>query len=862
MYLKSRPDKAKNQQEKEDIATSYRPGMNVIPSLSLETDSDDSDDQRLLDQARDLSLREMRVLHRSDRSGRGGSQMDRRSRRGLDGLGHFVSHVSRPLHESVNSVGRALHSNSRSFDSSDWSSEDIDQNQQGVQLQHSEFPRSTPSRNIIEQSQSALRRILESDSHSGRRTSRNTIDGSVRPERPLTAALNRSHLGHSSSLRSIITASDLDNSDMEDDIMDFVAREGLFDHVDLDNLTPEQEEELTEYIALVIGMQNQTTSRPRYNERRPRNARENRIVRDADDHARSRSASNPVQSSVSLSNDAAEPYRARNRRTTRGTRQVSTSSHTTTNAQTLLSPPIDIAHRIPRRPVPNSQLISTYSRSADSNLDTDLSGSSPHASADYSISLPHRSATNVRIGTSPSSTSHSPTSSYRRHSPLNNMPLVLSSSHHIPRRPVTTSNISAALAARVEQNIPSFSCAHCKLSNIQTSMHYNCSICDEGTFNICKDCYRAGKGCHQQWFGFGYLGMINHEKACSTQPLHILSARRWMTLSACTPETSLATLTPTLHQGLFCDGCFSSANDCYWHCEICNDGAWGYCQSCVRTGKMCTHPLEAVAQVRSETEVLNVKNLPHVPDSTSYGRVILPCDCDICHQAISLCDPRYHCYTCSSGDYDMCMSCYNSLVSVGKIKAENGPTGWRKCPLAHRMVIVGLQEQTSPSELHIPAISKRVVLQDLVGGCALKEDSTDQHDQSSSSFDLYQPDISPDTRLRWRWRENEKSDEVRSTPFVHHSPLLSPTMSSVKYSPLSYSVLSSNTTFPPSGGTGLILQAQWSWFPVNNVKDELSFPKGAEIREAEDINGDWFWGVYAGQKGLFPGKYARVIGST
>ncbi|KAB2574729.1 Regulator of cytoskeleton and endocytosis [Lasiodiplodia theobromae] len=64
--------------------------------------------------------------------------------------------------------------------------------------------------------------------------------------------------------------------------------------------------------------------------------------------------------------------------------------------------------------------------------------------------------------------------------------------------------------------------------------------------------------------------------------------------------------------------------------------------------------------------------------------------------------------------------------------------------------------------------------------------------------------------------------------------------------------------FPPDGGLGLRALALWSYWPQEGVRDELMFPKGAEIREAEDINGDWFWGVYCGKKGLFPGNYVRA----
>jgi len=43
---------------------------------------------------------------------------------------------------------------------------------------------------------------------------------------------------------------------------------------------------------------------------------------------------------------------------------------------------------------------------------------------------------------------------------------------------------------------------------------------------------------------------------------------------------------------------------------------------------------------------------------------------------------------------------------------------------------------------------------------------------------------------------------------------------------------------------------------ISVEKDEKKF---AEVREAEDINGDWFWGCYAGAKGLFPGNFTRVL---
>jgi hypothetical protein len=62
---------------------------------------------------------------------------------------------------------------------------------------------------------------------------------------------------------------------------------------------------------------------------------------------------------------------------------------------------------------------------------------------------------------------------------------------------------------------------------------------------------------------------------------------------------------------------------------------------------------------------------------------------------------------------------------------------------------------------------------------------------------------------------------------------------------------------PPDGGVGLRCLTLWSRFVPE--EDELGFPRGAEIREAERVNEDWFWGVYEGRKGLFPGNHVRVL---
>ncbi len=55
--------------------------------------------------------------------------------------------------------------------------------------------------------------------------------------------------------------------------------------------------------------------------------------------------------------------------------------------------------------------------------------------------------------------------------------------------------------------------------------------------------------------------------------------------------------------------------------------------------------------------------------------------------------------------------------------------------------------------------------------------------------------------------------------------------------------------------------AVYPWFPEEGEPGagELMFPRWAEIREIEDVNGEWWAGVYAGAWGVFPGGCVRVI---
>jgi hypothetical protein len=56
------------------------------------------------------------------------------------------------------------------------------------------------------------------------------------------------------------------------------------------------------------------------------------------------------------------------------------------------------------------------------------------------------------------------------------------------------------------------------------------------------------------------------------------------------------------------------------------------------------------------------------------------------------------------------------------------------------------------------------------------------------------------------------------------------------------------------------VQAKWSYFHGEENEDELVFPRGAEIKEVDDVNDEWFWGRYAGRTGLFTRTHVTIVG--
>ena len=347
---------------------------------------------------------------------------------------------------------------------------------------------------------------------------------------------------------------------------------------------------------------------------------------------------------------------------------------------------------------------------------------------------------------------------------------------------------------------PFVSCERCGNSNIAFELHMRCEQCKDGAYNLCLQCWRRGRGC-LNWYGFGQSAITRWSlegNYPSKHPFpHFLTGCRYQrAVTQNLPmiqgtEVSLAeTLDPKselqLQSGSFCSNCAAFARDAFWVCDVCNDGEWGYCTSCVRRGSCCTHSLLPVS-LSASTNSPSMSSVKSKQSETTEQALPLMwrTNCDICTLPIPPTANRFHCPQCDDGDYDVCIACYRGLIEKGHISEANGPRGWRRCLKNHRMIITTFDASGRGQ--------RYIVVRDLVGGHAMNV-----------------PDSSPTSGV-----------------------------------------------YPPSGDAGLRVVALWSYWPKEGDDDELAFPKGAEIRECEDINGDWFWGVYCGRKGLFPGNYGK-----
>ncbi|KAL8913079.1 MAG: hypothetical protein Q9171_002059 [Xanthocarpia ochracea] len=165
-------------------------------------------------------------------------------------------------------------------------------------------------------------------------------------------------------------------------------------------------------------------------------------------------------------------------------------------------------------------------------------------------------------------------------------------------------------------------------------------------------------------------------------------------------------------------------------------------------------------------------------------------------------------------------------ASIGMASGMQRSRGWRKCPNGHRMIVIGFEDCS--------AGQRRVIVKDLVGGLGLKTAGDSNHHSTGQELSWQDGQQHHIRRVFGQETFNETEDSGTTA-----SPLL--------------------RNYPASGGLGMRALAVWSYWPEEDATDELSFPRGAEIREVEDINGDWSLGSYSGKIGLFPSNHVRVL---
>ncbi|KAI0481478.1 hypothetical protein F4859DRAFT_512624 [Xylaria cf. heliscus] len=867
IFLASNPDKARSEAEQEELRQKYKPGDNVLPQVRLpersaEERRADQLERQMVERAREMSLRDAGVESSSRRHRHHSrSEGDGRSRSERD-ASRDTRHRPRWEDEHRHRAG-------------------------STGMLHPES--------------------ISSDERRRRRSESRHRPDSRQPSRDSSSTRTR-HVEHQSSIRSLISSSNVDSRDLEREIDAFarqIQEEGLLDGLDLDNLDLSRNDELSRKITEAYRRRqrerSQTESTRRGNIANPSSRSQTTLptprlpVTDTlrpGSRQRSSSAYTPRDSSVgsqvdsrsrppitSARLDIDSDHEGRHRRRTStgarsatdpirpSTAEVRPAARSQTDL-TLRSQSSDPSSRRPSivdarsssLPIDNpSRTSSAFEQPGNVTRDLSFSGRASAAvqTPQNPIPQPLFSPTDDSGGER-TKRRRRPSNLVAPQSPLPSLGLIPSPTHRTHHQRARSQFYSE----------PSITCSRCQRPHIEYELHYNCAKCSNGGWNICLKCYREGKGC-RHWYGFGYAAHKKWERQRAAvdyplDPPHILTANRYIpphsTPGGAEGRKTLTTEDPAnrLESGLFCVRCSDWVNECYWQCDVCNEGDWGFCNLCVNQGYACTHPLLPLTYVSPPSSPSPVPSpvLPnsgttppgspgpsqalkhHRPHSATlftgpnamsvgnYRPLTFMTTCDVCQRSIPPCDHRYHCGACTStivpetqpGDYDVCLDCYDDLVQDGRLSADNGPEGWRRCLNGHRMSIVGFVENKGGQ--------KRVVLRDIVGGSGL-------------SIEAYENDQALE---RWCWYVGGSKIQRLVTVDVTESPPEE----------------QQQHDFPPDGGAGLRGGAAWPWYPAPDADDELMFPRGAEVREIEDVNGEWCFGSYMGAKGLFPTPYVRV----
>jgi hypothetical protein len=908
MFLTLNPGKGRTEDEKRELEKKYKVGENVIPRVeerekSLRERRRDDEDRRLVDEVRSASLLDVGPGLGDARNGRRRAQSAQRSRE-----------ASRESRNESTGAGTDTERRERR------------RRERGADSETEGAARRAP-RSDAEPIGTNLRPETSATTERRRRRSneerRRQEDRERNDERSRGAARQ---IEHQPSLRSLISSSDVDSRDMEEEILRQIREEGLLDGIDLENIDVNQEDEISERIAEAFrrrqreraaatsatstGMNTPAGNGDRSVSEGPRTPNNSLAPTPASDtrHQRSLSATNqpvertrisprssPWSSASHLEVNSSDSEGRRRRRTSSGAR--SATSPAPPPSMGVIRPAsrsqTDVTERprSSRQSRPPSVTTETRSSTEPTPERPAMTEAAPAEPRRQAPELPPRANVARAEAITSTEVTHSPvevlTSNTRAPPPAaitvpTSVPTTASSylgdasslmpaplsPRHPPHSTATERATAIQSASRPNSSgstdssgrislprypEPSISCSRCFKAHIEYELHYNCAICSSGDWNTCLSCYRTSRGC-LYWFGFGNAAWTKYNRLKALRqlpehaaPPHMLYAERYVPPKiipgGADGRRTLTTEDPQkrLQAGAFCAGCLVWANECYWRCESCNEGDWGFCNSCVNTGKCCSHPLlpllynpkatntppQSPTHEASTPTSATLLEGPNVIEFGSFKPLSFRPECKVCKYPIQPSQTRFHCFVCNEGDYDVCTSCYHSLIAKKRISPENGHNGWRRCLQGHRMIIIGFDDSRGGQ--------RRVMVQDLVGGRALQEEPAKVIPASAAQ--------APDAELQtWSWADKKCSKLVTTDVAKSVQMQAGPSV------PL-----------PPDGGTGMRAVAKWNWWPAEEAEDELPFPRGAEMCECVDVNGDWFWGVYMGRKGLFPAPYVKVV---
>lgn len=864
IYVQSHPEKKKNPLEASEIAKKYNPGDRVMPKVKAGKRNEkrvEHGEQRLIEAAREESQREAGILDITEESSGLMPNSWRREHRQERSRDESASRLPRTRNPNCNANACQV--------SHDCSCQRMTESRGSFRIESPASSNSDRNRPFSFNPSRGSHPDIECHNchaHDRQQSPRRSADGAD------------SHIlhqvEHQSSLRSLI-ASDIDTQREIEEFSRQIQVERLLDGLDLDNINLSEDSELSRRITEAYRRHQKQRSRIELTRKSVLNmastAAQNSEIPGGPSNItthqlRDRNAMRLWQSS-SICTSSSRPS-ARNKvrsRFANSTLHVDCSGPP--KFTTCLGPTID--ENTERR----CRTVKESPTGSDTHIRTTplIAWPAIHPTSDLPVRTP--------CADPPSSAIESVSNLDQGHTPSNIVTsLDIASGHHLSFNarvftkslPVATSpwippvlNVPVPSPAEFDA-LPSFGrslpqvkvcnntiaepyivCSSCLRPGIHYELHYNCSICDNGDWNLCLRCYRQAKGCYH-WFGFKRFAQDRWEesnkiKGKKLNPPHVLAARRYLPPGirlADDPESRVET-------GNFCSRCLLLANDCWWMCTHCNGGDWGFCLDCVNTGKCCTHPLlpliyDPDPSSHDTKANASAQHSPNLPPNTfklrneffyPFSLIIFTTACDICKKDIPATEDRLHCYECigrkhfqitKAGDYDICCSCYSELCTQSMVSKDNSMSGWRRCLKGHRMAVVAYRKE--------PYGRRRVVVDNKIGGISLQKENYNERQEKW---------IWPTGFGKWASRLVSKSvedivlaqDAAGCTP--HH---------------------------PSSGGEGRHAHALYSWFPDGSPErqNELLFPRGAEISEVVEVSGEFWEGSYMGKVGIFPISYVQL----